>query len=35
MGAYTLWGIKKEHLDKSLLFDQESNNVNEICEIYS
>src|SRR6218665_205076 len=25
---------KKEPLEKSLLFDQESNNVNEICEIY-
>jgi len=27
---YTLWGIKREALEKSLLFAQESNNVNDI-----
>ena len=32
---YTLWGIKKGALEKSLLFDQESSNVNEIYGIYS
>jgi len=33
--ATRLWGIKREPLEKSLLFNQESNNVHEIWEIYS
>jgi len=32
---YTVRHKKREPLEKSLLFDQESNNVNESFEIYS